>query len=128
MQQEQSMFGIGGRKQKLEMGSPEANEATRRALAALGDDGGRVRKVTHYAAAGPKADAKQRRDMIDDLVSKGYKPGLAEDGKAMTLEQETAVTAAAFDQKTGELAAWFKVRGWSYDGWECVVASREAAA
>lgn len=122
------MFGLGGKKPKFDMGSPEANESTRIALAALGDDGGRTRKVTHYAAAGSKADPRQRRDMIDDLVSKGYKPSLAEDGKALTLEHETAVTAAALDQKTGELAAWFKVRGWSYDGWECAVANREAAA
>lgn len=122
------MFGLGGKRAKLDMGSPEANEATRKALASLGDDGGRNRKVTHFAAAGPKADSKQRRDMIDDLVSRGYKPTLAEDGKALSLEHESAVTAAAFDQRTGELAAWFKVRGWSYDGWECAVATHEVAA
>lgn len=122
------MFGIGGKKPKLEMGTSEANEATRKALAFLGDDGGRPRRVTHYASAGSKADPKARRDMLDDLVSKGYAPNLAEDGKSMTLAHETAVTGLSFDQKTGELAAWFKVRGWTYEGWESAVAGAEAAA
>ncbi len=122
------MFGIGGKKQKIEMGTPEANEATRRALAALGDDGGRPRRVTHHASAGSKADPKARRDMIDDLVSKGFAPTLSDDGKSMTLAHETVVTGLSFDQKTGELAAWFKVRGWTYEGWESIVAGSEAAA
>lgn len=122
------MFGIGSKKPKFEMGSPEANEATRKALAALGDDGGRPRPVTHYAHAGPKADPKARRDMADDLVSKGYAPTFAEDGKSMTVAQTCAVTGLAFDQKTSELAAWFKVRGWAYEGWESAVNVGEAAA
>lgn len=122
------MFGIGGKKPKFDMGSPEANEATRKALASLGDDGGRPRPVTHYAHAGPKADPKTRRDMADDLVSKGYAPTFAEDGKSMTVAQTCAVTGLAFDQKTSELAAWFKVRGWTYEGWESAVNAGEAAA
>ena len=122
------MFTLPGRKPKLEMGSPEANEATRKALAALGDDGGRARKVTHYARAGAKSNPKSRRDMLDDLVSKGFAPTLTEDGKALELDHESAVAGLAFDQKTSELAAWFKVRGWSYDGWECEVVGSEAAA
>ena len=117
------MFNLPGMKPKLAMGSAEANEKTRKALAALGDDGSAVRHVVHYAYPGPKADKRQRRDMLDELKLKGFDVRDAAADNGLVLEHQSAVVGA-FDQQTGELAAWFKVRGWSYDGWECAVTPR----
>ena len=119
------MFKLPGQKPKLVMGSAEANETTRRALASLGDDGVAVRSVRHFAYPGPKADKRQRRDMLDELKLKGFDVRDAAVDNGLVLEHKSAVTAA-FDQQTGELAAWFKARGWTYDGWECAVTSRAA--
>lgn len=119
------MFNLPGSKPKLAMGSAEANEKTRKALAALGDDGAAPRGVIHYACPGPRADKRLRRDMLDELKLKGFDVRDAAVDNGLILEHKSAVTAA-FDQATGELAAWFKARGWTYDGWECAVTPRAA--
>lgn len=120
------MFSLPGKKPKVAMGSVEANAATRRALAALGDDGAAVRAITHYAYPTAKADKRARRDMIDELRSRGFDVRDAAVDNGLILEHQSGVGAGAFDQKTGELAAWFKTRQWTYDGWECAVVAAEA--
>ncbi|MBY0423241.1 MAG: ribonuclease E inhibitor RraB, partial [Parvularculaceae bacterium] len=117
-----AMFNLSGKKPKLAMGSAEANEATRRALLALGDNGAATRRVSHFAAPTPKAVARERRDLVDGLKQRGFTVKDA-DGGGLVLEHDTAVTAAAIDSVTGELAAHFKARGWTYDGWESEVAA-----
>lgn len=119
------MFNLSGKKPKLAMGSAEANETTRKALALLGDDGARPRRVAHFAAPTKKAQARERRDLIDGLKQRGFDVKDA-DGGGLVLEHQSAVTASAFDGLTGELAAHFKARGWSYDGWESEVADAPA--
>lgn len=103
------------------MGSPEANDAVRAQLAAMGDDGAAVRHVLHYAYPGKPPNPVERSAMVSALAARGFevRDAAAKDG--LVLEHYRPVTADDFDELTAELSAWFAERGWNYDGWECAV-------
>lgn len=103
------------------MGSPAANDAVRRQLAAHGDDGAAPRHVVHYAYPMTGNDLAGREAMAGALAARGFKVSTAASRSGFILEQTRAVLADDFDALTAELSGWFAERGWEYDGWECAV-------
>ncbi len=111
------------------MGSREANDAVRKQLASMGDDGRAIRHVLHYAYPTRSADRARRREMIAELTARDLMVSNAATRKGLVMEQFRSVAAATdFDAYTTALADWFAERGWEYDGWECAVAVHGARA
>ena len=115
------MFGLFGKKSK----APK-NDGVRKALAAHGDDGTRVRHVIHFVYplegrdAGDKAAA---RAIVQGQIDVEFTE--TEDSAGLVFEHYREVASADFDALTDLLEAELLKIGWDYDGWECAVETGE---
>lgn len=112
-------------KKKAKMGEPEANDAVRQQLSAMGDDGTATRHVLHYAYPNKVADLGTRPAMIAELTERGFDVSDAAQENGLVMEHHRAVAPDDFDAFTTELSEWFARHGWDYDGWECAVVQEE---
>lgn len=120
MTEETSMAEAG-----TQPGSMVSNTAVRIQLAAFGDDGTEPRHVLHYAYPEPGNDLATRPAMIAELESRGFEVSDAAAENGLVFEHHRSVAAHDFDEFTEELSAYFKGKGWFYDGWECAVVGIE---
>lgn len=106
-------------------GQAARNGMIRDALAAQGDDGWRVRQVSHYVFPDLEGDAASDGALKDAVAGYGFSARFTAAGDGLILEHEREVASAAFDAEVDALIGVMDRLGWQYDGWDCAVLPAE---
>ncbi|AMY69257.1 ribonuclease E inhibitor RraB [Frigidibacter mobilis] len=106
-------------------GQAARNGMIREALAGQGDDGRRVRQVSHYVFPDLAGEAASDGALKAAVAGYGFSARFTAAGDGLILEHEREVASAAFDAEVAGLIETMDQLGWQYDGWDCAVLPAE---
>ncbi|MGV6849003.1 MAG: hypothetical protein ACWA5A_11560 [Marinibacterium sp.] len=116
------LFGRGGARPPERPGRFVANDKVRKALLAEGDNGTAVRHVIHFAypVAGDAGNKARAQELVAWIAPRFTQTA---DSPGIVFEQEREVASADFDAMTERFQTDLAGIGWTYDGFECAVAT-----